>query len=450
MPTELSGQSGAVNSLQSAGGIGGLLSVLVTAATTATSDDRSYIYFYDGRGNVGQMLELTGTSANPNYGTIAARYEYDAYGNNLLDPTNSTQSGAYAAANPFQFSTKPRDAETGLSYYGLRYYAAAWGRWINRDPAGEAADANLYRALGNSPTNAVDPLGLDVYVDVTTRIYYSGGKRYIHARFTIVRTGGDATVVPWIGAAFGSVDTETVSMDFPYPCDPRKARGVERVIGETKDTLATLAAAGAAIEQLQSVLDNSLELANILAGAVPGAGMVGSAIADAALGGLNAMAEGQDAAGIMGEAVYAGGESLLQQGAMKAAAKAASGVIGAVAGEGGKVPRARGRGPGETIDPVTGRPVGRFVGTPGGPPMIEPKGGNTIPAGRSGGDTHTTYPNGSNYQRWNPDGHGGKQGPHGHGHGEGGGPGRKGQGPSLDRNGNEVPPNSPDAHWPWP
>lgn len=55
--------------------------------------------------------------------------------------------------------------------------------------------------------------------------------------------------------------------------------------------------------------------------------------------------------------------------------------------------------------------------------MIEPVGGNTVPAGKGGIDTHTLYPNGSNYQRLNPFGHPSKSTiPHCHGHLMGTGP----------------------------
>ena len=69
-------------------------------------------------------------------------------------------------------------------------------------------------------------------------------------------------------------------------------------------------------------------------------------------------------------------------------------------------------------------------------------------AGKDGVDTHTLYPNGSNYQRLNPKGHGNNPNPHGHGHLPGVGPGKNGQGPSLDPLGNVVQFNSNDAHWP--
>ncbi|OCO98906.1 MULTISPECIES: hypothetical protein [unclassified Ensifer] len=97
-------------------------------------------------------------------------------------------------------------------------------------------------------------------------------------------------------------------------------------------------------------------------------------------------------------------------------------------------------------DRNTGWPVQRFIGDGLGNNMIEPLGGSTVP-GKSPVDTHTRYPNGSNYQRLNPEGHGARKTPHGHGHLEGAGPGKSGQGASIDVWGNVVPYNSPDAHW---
>lgn len=81
--------------------------------------------------------------------------------------------------------------------------------------------------------------------------------------------------------------------------------------------------------------------------------------------------------------------------------------------------------------------------------MISPKGGGFASGGYRGLDVETTYPNGSSYQRNNPNGHVSSPGAnHGHGHLNGTGPGRSGTGPSIDVNGNVVPYNSPDAHWP--
>jgi RHS repeat-associated protein len=101
--------------------------------------------------------------------------------------------------------------------------------------------------------------------------------------------------------------------------------------------------------------------------------------------------------------------------------------------------------PAPTIDPVTGQPVQRFIVDKNGNVMIEPVGGTTKPWGKGGADTHTTYSNGSPYQRLDRS-HG--QETHGHGHLPGTGPGKAGTGPSLDTSGNVVPNNSAGAHWP--
>jgi RHS repeat-associated protein len=90
-------------------------------------------------------------------GTTAANYEYGPFG----EPLRAT--GPAAAANPFRFSTKYTDAETGLLYYGYRYYSPSIKRWLSRDPLGERGGANLYTYVENDPINGIDPWGLDTY-----------------------------------------------------------------------------------------------------------------------------------------------------------------------------------------------------------------------------------------------------------------------------------------------
>jgi len=65
-----------------------------------------------------------------------------------------------AFLNPFRFSTKFQDSETGFLYYGYRYYDPSTGRWPNRDPIEEAGGVNLYGFVGNRPTDYVDVGGL--------------------------------------------------------------------------------------------------------------------------------------------------------------------------------------------------------------------------------------------------------------------------------------------------
>jgi RHS repeat-associated protein len=62
-----------------------------------------------------------------------------------------------------RFSTKYQDTETGLYYYGYRYYNPSTGRWLNRDPIGEIDSDNLYAFSLNSPGDFFDNLGDAVY-----------------------------------------------------------------------------------------------------------------------------------------------------------------------------------------------------------------------------------------------------------------------------------------------
>ncbi len=102
---------------------------------------------FDGNGNVSALVHAQG-------GAETARYDYGPFGE-LLRAT-----GPMARANPFRFSTKFQDEETGWLYYGYRYYDANTGRWLSRDPIEEDGGINIYGFLGNNSLIRVDLLGL--------------------------------------------------------------------------------------------------------------------------------------------------------------------------------------------------------------------------------------------------------------------------------------------------
>ena len=129
--------------LQGGGGIGGLISMTVQSGALAGT----YFYCYDGNWNVVALV-------NGADGTIAARYEYGVFGE-LIRAT-----GPMAFVNPFRFSTKYQDDETGFIYYGFRYYNPTTGRFLSRDPLGESGGENLYALVGNDPVSQLDLLGL--------------------------------------------------------------------------------------------------------------------------------------------------------------------------------------------------------------------------------------------------------------------------------------------------
>jgi len=145
----INGAGGTLDPLESRQGqVGGLLAV---EAPQSEGDPLRHWYFYDGNGNVGQLLAYDATGPTVN-AAPAAKYEYDPYGQ-LVNWTDTL-------ANPFRFSTKWFDTTTGLGYWGYRYYSPRLGRWINRDPFEESGGLALYSYCENGQTNRVDPHGL--------------------------------------------------------------------------------------------------------------------------------------------------------------------------------------------------------------------------------------------------------------------------------------------------
>jgi RHS repeat-associated protein len=69
-----------------------------------------------------------------------------------------------------KFTGKERDDETGLDYFGKRYFSGAQGRFISPDPHNEGAQLvdpqswNMYSYVGNNPLRYVDPDGQDYHV----------------------------------------------------------------------------------------------------------------------------------------------------------------------------------------------------------------------------------------------------------------------------------------------
>ena len=133
-----------------AGGVGGLLCVTDLSGGAAEGGKAGGV-FTDGRGNVTGLASFTD-------GALAAVYEYGPFG----EPLRAT--GTMAAGNPFRFSTKYTDDETGLLYYGYRYCSATNGKWLSRDPIAERGGVNLYGFVGNDPANHVDVLGRESWI----------------------------------------------------------------------------------------------------------------------------------------------------------------------------------------------------------------------------------------------------------------------------------------------
>jgi RHS repeat-associated protein len=124
---------------------------------------RHYVQFKSGTGNVGYGNYTTMTAA------LSANFEYDAFGREVRangtavpaanTPPTLTVGTPFADALPFHFSSKFTDPESGLNYYGYRYYDPRDGRWLGRDPNEERGGENLYGICFNDTLNLLDVAG---------------------------------------------------------------------------------------------------------------------------------------------------------------------------------------------------------------------------------------------------------------------------------------------------
>lgn len=84
--------------------------------------------------------------------------QYDPWGNHTILSGGTTMP-------TFGFQGMYYHEPSGLYLTLNRVYSPKLGRWLSRDPLGEAAGTNLYTFVRNNPISYRDPLGLDVWVE---------------------------------------------------------------------------------------------------------------------------------------------------------------------------------------------------------------------------------------------------------------------------------------------
>jgi RHS repeat-associated protein len=158
------------------------------------SATNTYQVSYDGNQNVSTLVKAS-------TGTVSASYDYGPFGQSVK--TN----GEYANQNPLRFSSQYDDVETGMVYYGYRYYNPEIGRWLSQDPVGEDAGNHLYRFINNDGANRTDYLGLIEVGQIADMMH---GKNWLN---------GEVLLRKWMNAsgnnnpASGVPDTTTIRMD---------------------------------------------------------------------------------------------------------------------------------------------------------------------------------------------------------------------------------------------
>jgi len=110
-----------------------------------------YYYHFDGLGSVVALSDSNGDSCQS--------YEYTVYGQVAAEDPNHP--------NPYMFTGRQFDIETGLYYYRARYYNPHIGRFMQTDPVGYADGINWYLYCRNNPLLFIDPSGTTITITST-------------------------------------------------------------------------------------------------------------------------------------------------------------------------------------------------------------------------------------------------------------------------------------------
>lgn len=111
-----------------------------SAAILFELNGETYLPHHDHRGNLTSLIKE---------GEIVETHHYNAFGE-----TNTN------SLSPWLFSSKRHDEETGLYYFGRRYYNPSLHRWLTCDPKGYDGGPNLYAYCLNAPLSHIDLYGL--------------------------------------------------------------------------------------------------------------------------------------------------------------------------------------------------------------------------------------------------------------------------------------------------
>jgi len=133
-----------------------------------TDDDKVYYYFYDGLGSIAGLSDAVGN--------LVERYTYDVFGKPTITDSDGVQLGRSDVNNPYMFTGRRYDSESGTYYYRARQYDSTIGRFMQVDPLGYEDGLGIYQYCWNNPIMANDPFGEATY-DISIG-YFDQGAYY--------------------------------------------------------------------------------------------------------------------------------------------------------------------------------------------------------------------------------------------------------------------------------
>jgi len=132
----------------------------------------------------GLLAAMTLLSEKPHQGVPSSTHTmYQGFGFVIANPALGMPPMLYDEGLGSRSTGKERDAESGLDYFGARYYASSMGRWMSPDwsakaepvpysKLGDPQTLNLYGYLTNNPLSRTDPDGHGPLLDKFIAIFY--------------------------------------------------------------------------------------------------------------------------------------------------------------------------------------------------------------------------------------------------------------------------------------
>ncbi len=162
-----------------------------------------YFYHTDALGSVVAVYNAYATTP-----AIVEEYVYDVYGSvTILDASGSVITSS-AINNPYMYTGRRYDEESGLYYFRARYYDASIGCFLSVDPLGYVDGMNLYTYVSNNPLAYIDPFGLQkqgLLDKIQSALGYAGMAPVIGIFADAANTGISIGRGDWKGAGFNAL-----------------------------------------------------------------------------------------------------------------------------------------------------------------------------------------------------------------------------------------------------
>ena len=131
---------------------------------------RAGVHYYYHQDGLNSVIMLTDASGQP-----AQQYTYDSFGNPFVYGNDGREltMEIVPIENPYLFTGREYDTESGLYHYRARSFNPATGRFLSEEPLG-IDGPNLYWYARNNPVNYIDPNGTFPALILVPAAYYFG------------------------------------------------------------------------------------------------------------------------------------------------------------------------------------------------------------------------------------------------------------------------------------